>query len=124
MAGNGPFQQKTITTKQKNIHNSIKTYDILIKEKVLESFYDLLLSFLKKKCLFWVWPVITFFLHKLSPKIALFRGFSKKIFRTTGLQLKLLILIESPNIFHWKPAKKSNWVWSWGKIWAKLGPML
>ena len=26
-------------------------------------------------------------------------------FRTTGFQLKLLILIESSNIFHWKPAK-------------------
>ena len=34
------------------------------------------------------------------------------------------MLIESPNIFHWKPAKKKReWVWSWGKIWAKLGPM-
>ena len=26
--------------------------------------------------------------------------------RTTGFQLKFLILIESPNIVHWKPAKK------------------
>ena len=40
--------------------------------------------------------------------MAIFRDFSKKIFRTIGLQLKLLILIESPNIFHWKPAKKTN----------------
>ena len=32
MAGNDlPFQQKNITTKQKNIHNSAKTYDILIE---------------------------------------------------------------------------------------------
>ena len=29
-------------------------------------------------------------------------------FRTTGLQHKLLILIESPNIFHWKSAKKES----------------
>ena len=40
--------------------------------------------------------------------MAIFRDFSKKIFRTVGLQLKLLILIESPNIFHWKPAKKTK----------------
>ena len=37
------------------------------------------------------------------------------IFRTTGLQHKLLILIESPDIFHWKSAKKGKWVWSLGK---------
>ena len=29
-------------------------------------------------------------------------------FRTTKLQLKLLILIESPNIFHWESAKKQS----------------
>ena len=34
--------------------------------------------------------------HKLGQKIVIFRGFSK-IF---------LILIQSPNIVHWKPAKK------------------
>ena len=45
-------------------------------------------------------------------------------FRITGFQLKLLKLIGSPNIFDWKPTKKLNWVWSWGKIWTKLGPML
>ena len=28
------------------------------------------------------------------------------MFRTTGFQLTFLILIEFPNIFHWKPAKK------------------
>ena len=40
------------------------------------------------------------------------------------LDSKFLILIEFPNILHWKPAKKSNWVWSWGKILAKLCSML
>ena len=45
------------------------------------------------------------FLHKLDQKIAIFRGFSN-FSRTTGYQLKLLILIESPNIFLWKLAKK------------------
>ena len=49
----------------------------------------------KKFCLFWVWLILTHFLEVLA-----------NIFRTTGLQLKLLRLIESPNIFHWKPAKK------------------
>ena len=36
--------------------------------------------------------------------MVIFRG--QKFFRIIGVQLKLLILIESPNIFHWKPAKK------------------
>ena len=30
----------------------------------------------------------------------------QNIFGTTGFELKFLILIEFPNIFHWKPAKK------------------
>ena len=40
MAGNDPFLSKKAShklTKQKDIHNSAKTYDILIKEKVFES---------------------------------------------------------------------------------------
>ena len=50
-----------------------------------------------------------FFFHKLSPKMAIFRRFGK-IFSelATELQLKLLILIESPNIFHWKLPKKKK----------------
>ena len=43
---------------------------------------------------------------------------------TTGFHLKLLILIESLNIFHWKPAKKIKVGVVLGKIWAKLSPML
>ena len=38
----------------------------------------------------------------------IFKTFYQLFFGTTGLQPKLLILIESPNIFHWKSAKKSN----------------
>ena len=33
---------------------------------------------------------------------------SGNVFRTTGLQLKLLILIKSPNIFHWKNQEKNK----------------
>ena len=51
--------------------------------------------------------MVTPFLHKLGRKI-IFRGFSKKIFRTTGFRLKFLILIEFPNILHWKSAKKNQ----------------
>ena len=63
-------------------------------------------------------------LHKLDRKIVIFRVFSKFFFRTAGFQFKFFILIEFPNILNWKLAKKSNCVWSWGKIWAKLCPML
>ena len=48
----------------------------------------------------------TSFLNKLGQKIVIYGGFSKKIFRTTGFELTFLILIEFPNILHWKPAKK------------------
>ena len=55
----------------------------------------------------------------------IFRGFGKFSSELLdSIQLKFLILIEFPNIFHWKPVKKSKSVWSWGRIWAKLGPML
>ena len=48
----------------------------------------------------------TSFFHKLDQEMVIFRGFSKKNFRTKGFQLSFLILIEFPNIFIWKPAKK------------------
>ena len=48
------------------------------------------------------------FLHKLGQKIVIFRGFSNFFFKTTGFQLKFYILIEFPNILHWKPAKKKK----------------
>ena len=40
-------------------------------------------------------------------KKAISRGFTT-YFKTTGLQLKLLVLIESPNMFHGKSAKKQS----------------
>ena len=39
--------------------------------------------------------------------------------RTTGFQLKFLILIEFPSIVHWKPAKKNQIGCGLG---AKFGP--
>ena len=57
----------------------------------------------------------TRFLQKLGQKVVIFSW--QKFFRTNGFQLKLLISIESLNIFHWKTAKKkSKLVWSWGKF--------
>ena len=96
---------------------------MIFDEKKFLKAYDLVLLFLKKSCFFVLGmahgdPIFA----QVGPKMVIFRGFSKKNFRTTGFQLKLLILIESPtrcapNIFHRKPVKKkSKWVWSWGKI--------
>ena len=53
---------------------------------------------------------MTPFLCKLGPKMALLRDFSKKIFRTSyRITIKVInIKIESPNVFHWKPAKKKK----------------
>ena len=59
-------------------------------------------------------------LHKLGRKIVIFRGFSKIFSKLyTGFQLNFLILIEFPNILHWKPAKKNQIGCGLG---AKFGP--
>ena len=69
---------------------------------------------------FGVWPMLTPFLHKFGPKMAIFRGFTKFFSELLDCQLKLLILIESPvTYFHWKPAKKT--VCDLGE---KLGPKI
>ena len=80
---------------------------------------DLLLLFLPQKLfLYWVWPIMTPFLCKLVQK-TIFKRFYQLFFRTNGLQHKLLILIESPNTFQWKSAKKSKVGVVFG---AKFGP--
>ena len=56
------------------------------------------------------------FSMQIGLKKTIFKRFYQLFFRTAGLQHKLLILIVSPNIFHWKAAKKSKWVWSLGQI--------
>ena len=48
------------------------------------------------------------FLHKLGQKIVILRGFQQEFFRTAGFLLKFSILIEFPNILHWKPEKKTQ----------------
>ena len=48
------------------------------------------------------------FAVQIGPQKAIFRGFANFFFTTTGLQQKSLILIESPNIFHWKSTKKKE----------------
>ena len=57
---------------------------------------------------------------KIGPKKTIFKTFYQLFFRTAGLQQKLLILIKSPNTFHWKSAKKSKVGVVFGKIGAKL----
>ena len=89
--------------------------------------YDLVLLFLQKiNKLFFVLGVAhgDTSIMKVGPKNGNFQRFQIFFFRATEFQLQLLILIESFNIFYYKPAKKAKWVWSCGKIWAKLGPML
>ena len=91
--------------------------------------YYLVLLFLKKILfLFWAWPngdpiaIVV----KVGPKNSSFWKVLPYFFsRTTGFQLQLLILIESSkHILLETSIKKPKWVWSWDKIWAKLGPLL
>ena len=58
---------------------------------------------------------------KIRPNKTIFKRFYQLFFKTTGLQHNLLILIESPNIFHWKSAKRSKVGLVFG---AKFGPNL
>ena len=69
---------------------------------------DLLLLFLQKKLFFILGMAHADpFVVQIGPQKAIFRGFTNFFFfRITGLQNKLLIIIESPNIFHWKSTKK------------------
>ena len=55
---------------------------------------------------------------------SIFKRFYQPFFITTGLQHKLLILIESPNIFHSKSAKKIKvGLVFCGETWDRLGQM-
>ena len=56
---------------------------------------------------------------QIGSKKTIFKRFYQLFFRTAGLQHKLLILIVSPNIFHWKSAKESKVGVVFG---AKFGP--
>ena len=51
---------------------------------------------------------MTPFLCKLGPKNDFVRGFTNFFSDLLDWQHKLLILIVSPNTFHWKSAKKSK----------------
>ena len=57
---------------------------------------------------------------QIGPKKTIFKRFYQHFFRTAGLHHKLLRLIESPNMFHWKwkSARKSKVVLVFG---AKFG---
>ena len=56
---------------------------------------------------------------QVGPKNGNFQGFQQFFFRTTGFQLKLLILIEFPNIIHRQSTKKKKVGVVFG---AKFGP--
>ena len=64
--------------------------------------------FCQKNCFWlWAWPMLTSVLQ-IGPEKAIFRGFNQIFFRTSWLQQKLLISIESPNTFHWKSRTKEE----------------
>ena len=63
---------------------------------------------------------MTIFLVQIGPKKTIFLKGLLIFFSTTELQHKLLILIESTNIFHWKSTKKKESECDLcGEIWAK-----
>ena len=74
--------------------------------------------FYKKKKMFSVLGVAygDHIVAEVGLKMVIFWGWTKNgNFLSIGFQLQLLILIESSNIFRWKPARKTK-VWSWGKF--------
>ena len=100
MARNDIFQQKSITQYRKRFITQAKRM-IFLKAQ------DLLLLFLKKKCFFVVGIAHgDLIFAQVEPKNSNFQRFQQNSFRSTGFQLKFLILIRLSNIFHQKPAKK------------------
>ena len=98
-----PFFGKKRHTEWKKSHNSVKTFDVLIKLNGLENLSD--------KCI----SVFFFYFGCRLCKLLFWASWVQRykfleayyfFFRTTGLRLKLLILIESPDIFNWKLSKK------------------
>lgn len=61
--------------KLKIVHDSIKTYDILIK-KVLENLFTFIYSISRKKIWFWGWPMAAQFLPKYGAKKTFFKSFT------------------------------------------------
>ena len=59
------------------------------------------------------------FSMQIGSKKTIFQRFYQLFFRTAGFQHKLLILIVSSNIFHWKSVKESKVDVVFG---AKFGP--
>ena len=98
--GKGTFfgQKKNIMQIRKRLIAHPEQMLFLLNKKSLKA-YDLLLLFLQYFFVFAFCVAHTdpFFLRKLGRKIAIFRGFTKFCLGATGLQLKLLILIESSN---------------------------
>ena len=89
----------------------------------------MLLLFLQKKLFFILVVVQTDpFLCSavlIGSQKKMFYRFYQIFFRTTGLQQRLLILTESPNMFYWKSTKtKKVGVVLGAKFGSKLGPML
>ena len=98
--GKEPFlaKKKNIMQIRKRLIAHPEQMLFLLNKKSLKA-YDLLLLFLQYFFVFAFCVAHTdpFFLRKLGRKIAIFRGFTKFCLGATGLQLKLLILIESSN---------------------------
>ena len=87
----------------------------------IKKFWKLVIRFCyfwKKKKMFPAWLMRTHFLLRLDWKVVILWGFSKMLFRSTGFKLTFFILIEFPNIFHWKQAKNQSWC----GLGSKFGP--
>ena len=57
---------------------------------------------------------------QIGSKKTILNRFYQLFFRTAGLQHKLFKLVVSPNILHWKSAKKVKWVWSLGQYLGQI----
>ena len=114
--------KKHITQNRKRFINLIKKYKLFWENKKFLKAYDRLLVicfcyFCKNNC-FSFFRVgscscnADSFLCKLGPKLAVVRGFTNFFFSELldcNTSHKLLILIESPNIFRRKSAEKQTW---------------
>ena len=103
-----PFSDRKHHTKYKKIHNSAKTWYF----DKMKSFWKLICFcyFCQKKIVFHFghdpyWPHCS---ANRAPKIIFLEVLFTFFFRATGLQQRLLILFESPNILYWKLTKEKK----------------
>ena len=113
-AGNGHSLAKVDHLNKKIIHNSVKTYNILMKQKVytwnLWSSY--IISEKKHWFSFWVWPILNPCFAQLGSKTSNIKGFTNFFSELEHNNINYCYYLNFQTYLNGNQAKISKWVWS------------